>query len=307
MFHSPLKPFPLRVFHTLEGRIPFSKEQSLTFNRLSRGHDGESNWAQHLQQHLHNNPASLFDIHLQSGENEFQLDHLLLFQKTLYLFEIKNFEGDYVLNNEQWYLRTTKKEIRNPLHQLSRSHMLLQQFLNRENIQIDIHPYLIFIHPNFHLYQATENIPAVFPGQLQRFLKHLNQLPSSLHSFHHRLIDTLTRHHIHRSIYEQLPHYEYTQLKKGVLCQECRGWMKPYTSRHIICSNCNKNESFKSAIIRSIKEFQLLFPNQKLTANRIFDWCGFLIPKRSVQQTLLENYKLINKGRYSYYVTPRQG
>lgn len=298
MFHSPRKSLSLQHFQSLEGRTTFTKEQSSTFHRLTNGYNGEMKWAHLVQDKL----FSLFDLHLQSGESEFQLDHLLLSEQSLYLFEVKNFEGDYVLNDEQWYLSVSKREIRNPLHQLSRSHLLLKQFLKQENIQVNIRPYLIFINPNFHLYHAPENTPIIFPGQIQRFSRQLNLLPSPSATFHQQFKSKLFRSHLAKSNYEQLPEYDYKQLKKGVLCHGCRRWMKAISSKRFFCSICNKSYSNTEVILNNIRELLLLFPEKKLQVNLVYDWCGGLVSKRVLQRVMLDYLTLVPKGRLSFYI-----
>ena len=44
------------------------------------------------------------------------------------IFEVKNFEGDYYIEKDQWYSASSKIEIVNPLSQLERSRSLLQDF-----------------------------------------------------------------------------------------------------------------------------------------------------------------------------------
>lgn len=57
----------------------------------------------------------------------FQIDSLIITHEKVYLYEIKNYEGDYFYQADKLY-KKPRFEIINPLHQLSRSKALLRHF-----------------------------------------------------------------------------------------------------------------------------------------------------------------------------------
>ncbi|WP_331280798.1 nuclease-related domain-containing protein [Bacillus sp. UNC41MFS5] len=85
---------------------------------------------------------------------------------TIYPFEIKNFEGDYLYELGNFYPKLSKDEIRNPLHQLKRSKSLLRPLLKDLGTHLPIKGNVTFVNPNFTLYQAPLNEPIIHPTQL---------------------------------------------------------------------------------------------------------------------------------------------
>ncbi|WP_442874236.1 hypothetical protein [Cytobacillus sp. NCCP-133] len=64
----------------------------------------------------------------------------------------------------------TINEVKNPLLQLQRSESLLRRLLQELGYKSPLKAFIIFINPEFHLYQATKNLPAIFPAQINRFM-----------------------------------------------------------------------------------------------------------------------------------------
>jgi hypothetical protein len=115
---------------------------------------------------------------------KFQIDTAIIFQETINLFEVKNYEGDYFYNTDKFYT-ISEKEIQDPLDQLKRCEFLLRQLL--QNLGFNIKGWIIFINPEFTLYQSPQNTPIIFPTQLNRFMKKLNSKSSKLNKEHKKL------------------------------------------------------------------------------------------------------------------------
>ncbi len=88
----------------------------------------------------------------------FQIDSLIITSGTIYFFEIKNYESDYYYESDRFY-KNPKTEITNPLHQLSRSELLLRQLIQSIGFNIPVSASVVFINPEFTLYQAPLNKP----------------------------------------------------------------------------------------------------------------------------------------------------
>ncbi|WP_238458072.1 nuclease-related domain-containing protein [Alkalihalobacterium alkalinitrilicum] len=107
----------------------------------------------------------------------FQIDTLLITTEKIYLFEVKNYEGDFLIEDDKWYT-LTKTEIKNPVLQVKRSEFLFQRLLQELGFNTfitSLETYLIFMNPHFQLYQAPLNMQIIFPTQLKRFLNNLNK------------------------------------------------------------------------------------------------------------------------------------
>jgi hypothetical protein len=71
--------------------------------------------------------------------------------------------------------------------------------------------------------------------------------------------------------------------------------------KNVICKKCGYKEALEPAVMRSVKEFQILFPDRKITTNTIYDWCEEIISKRRIRRILKSNYKKVGVRQWTYY------
>ncbi|UTR11820.1 NERD domain-containing protein [Evansella sp. LMS18] len=295
------EPLELTLLKLLRSRFVLSEETNNYYLSKLKGYEGEC-YLDSLLATLTSNSLILGDLLFEQNNTTFQIDTLLLSQKTIYLFEVKNFEGDYYIKNGDWYRKSTGKAITNPVHQLKRCETLLRSLLHSRNIRMEIEPYLVFTNPLFTLYQAPLDLSAYFPAQLNSLLKKLNQAPSELNGSHQQLAQFLLSKHVIDSPYKRLPGYRYEDLQKGVTCRKCMSLKVTKTKYTTICTNCRHEEKNTSCILQATKDLKLLFPDRLLTLNAVDHWCDHLYSRKAIKSVLRLNYKLINKGKNSYYV-----
>lgn len=304
--HKPTPSKELRMYTSLHPRMNLSASQKRQYDNLNKGYLGELKFYDLLNKQHSTNRLALYDFLLESNETEFQIDSLIFHHNTIFPLEIKNFGGDFYFEENNWYVVNSKKEIRNPLLQLQRTEFLFKQLLHKLHVKMEVKPYLVFVNEAFTLYQSPIGPPIIYPTQLKRFIKHLNDNSQNLTAQHRNLANKLISLHIKESRNSRLPEYEYNQLKKGVVCKSCSGFLYQITTMQLKCQTCNREEKVESAIMRSVADFHLLFPSRKITTSIIHEWCAGIILKRRVQDILLRNMTLIPNGRYSYYVFKRQ-
>ena len=116
----------------------------------------------------------------------FQIDSLLIFLKTIYIYEVKNYQGNFYYDSDRLYTQP-KSEINNPLTQLNRTESLLRQLLQSLGFHQSVVASVVFIHPEFTLYQAPLSKPFIYPSLLNQYFKKLNKLPLVLHHHCERL------------------------------------------------------------------------------------------------------------------------
>lgn len=233
----------------------------------------------------------------------FQIDSLGVVQDELYLFDVKNNEGDYIVKGDNWQ-HTTGAELKNPLHQLKRCETLLKRLLKDHGFQFTIKPYLIFINPQFTLYNAPLDPSIIFPTQLDRFMDKLQFVKTKYHKKHDNLINLLLSSN-HSSYPNSLePAYHYDELLKGVFCKGCCSTMQdsgPDKRGKLFCPTCGYTVGYETAVQGEVKELQHLFPDRKVTIAEVFEWCDGLIGKKSIQRVLAKNYNRMGRGRFTYY------
>lgn len=299
---SPPLPRELKILKYIHPRMNLSGTQQSSFHRLRKGYEGEQIFINMLEKSLATNYLIINDCLLKINNTEFQVDTLLIGQNTIYLLEIKNFEGDFYIQNSNWYSASYNTEIRNPLHQLKRSELLLQEFLRRQGFKFSIESYIIFINPEFYLYEAPLGIPTIFPTQINRFIKKLNSISFHQSVLHKDLAKALKKYNLSRSAFERLPKYKYENLNKGIVCKSCSHYLKTFNYMELICNECNSLENTEVAVKRSIIEFTTLFPNKKITTNIIHEWCRVIKSKKTIRRILKKHLSPVGTGRHTYYI-----
>lgn len=301
---SPSKtsiPLELKILKYLQPRMQFSAAQKLHYNNLKKGYEGEQKFHDILDKNLSSDYLIINDLRLKNNQTEFQIDTLLIGNNKIYPLEVKNYEGDFYIRKESWYSISSGNEIRNPLHQLKRSELLLQNILQQTRFNFLIESYIIFINSEFYLYRAALDLPIIFPPQINRFIKELNSISFKQTAQHKGLATYLADQHISRSSYEQLPEYNYDSLKKGIICASCSLFLEPYNYKNFVCNRCGYEEDIQSAIKRSVIEYATLFPNRKITTNAIYEWCHTIKSKKTIRRILKKHLTPVGNGRRTYY------
>jgi hypothetical protein len=152
------------------------------------------------------------------------------------------------------------------------------------------------------LYQASPDLPFIFPTQLQRdVIETLNSNTPKLTGRQKKLADQLINSHITDSPYSQVPTFSYEELLKGITCAQCNLISVFVEGEHCICRNCGYKETLRNAVVRSAEEYRLLFPDQKITTNTLQEWCEVVESKRRISRILVKNFKKIGTNRWIYY------
>lgn len=290
----------VRIYRQLYYRGQLSKDEILYYSYLEKGFLGELAFDA-LVDHLDADWLILNDLQLEVNYSSFQIDKVIITPTTIYLIEIKNYEGDYYIDGEHWY-STSKLEIKNPLTQLKRSESFFRRLLHGFSSHLPIKSYLVFINPKFYLYNAPLELPIIFPTQTKRFIDQITNTNLKLKNTHNEIATKLSSMHQKDIPYINIPPYKYKDIKRGTICPSC---FRFYSNRSYIgyffCDFCNSKEKLEDAVIRSIEEFNVLFPELPITSTRITDWCQ-VVSKRYLQKLLPKKFQLIKHGRSSYYV-----
>ncbi|WP_134699451.1 nuclease-related domain-containing protein [Ammoniphilus sp. YIM 78166] len=290
----------LKILRSLHVRSDMGVKEENYYSNLSKGFMGEKKFDEWLEP-LINTRLVLHDVLLEHNNTKFQIDSLLITSDKIYLFEVKNYEGDFYIESEKW-LSHSKNEIKSPLLQLQRNESLFRRLQQDLGYNFTIESYVIFVNPEFHLYQAPANLPLIFPTQLNRFICKIKRFPSRLADIHSKFAEHLHSLHINDSPYSRLPEYHFSALKKGICCLACHKLHTSFRKTTLTCKSCGSRENYIPAVLRSVEEFKLLFPDRKITSNDIYEWCEIIKTKRVIWEILSSNFTLVGRGKSSYYV-----
>ncbi|WP_096185958.1 nuclease-related domain-containing protein [Evansella halocellulosilytica] len=289
----------LKDLRSLNVRMNLEPQARKNYLNLEKGYRGERKFDEWISP-LANDRLILNDLLLEHHNTLFQIDSLLISSNSISLFEVKNYEGDFYIKEDDWY-SISNVEIKNPLLQLKRNESIFRALLQELGFNFSIEAYLIFVNPEFHLYQSSKNLPIIFPTQLNRFIQKIKKRPANLNESHKKLADQLLSIYLKETPYDRLPEYCYDDLEKGILCPLCYSLNISFTKRTFICNDCGGREDYKTGIIRSIKEFNALFPNRSITPYQIYDWCKLIKNVKTIRKVLSNNFKRIESAKSSYY------
>ncbi|PGY15241.1 nuclease-related domain-containing protein [Bacillus sp. AFS031507] len=298
-FKDRIEADEIKILRFLNSRMKLAEKDKIRFRNLVKGFEGEV-----MFDSLTEKPQCpsyiLNDLLLETNNGKFQLDTVMITQDPLYLFEVKNYEGDFYFEGDRFYA-LPKKEYKNPLHQLQRSESLLRQLLESLGYRIPIEAYVVFINPHFTCYKAPLNEPIIYPNQLPRFMHNLNRRPSTLNGMHKKLADQLVSMHQIELPYDRLPPYDYGKLKKGNICRVCLSLKTTVVNNKLVCKDCGCHEVIDHAVLRVVEEIKLLFPNLRITPKVIYDWSQGSASKKTIRRILLENLRITGKTKGSFF------
>lgn len=293
------KPKELSVMERLDSRMKLIMKDKRYYQSIKSGYEGELLFDSYTAK-LTCDCLILNDLLLSFNHTTFQIDTLIIAADKVYLFEIKNFKGDYIYDSERLFTKS-KTEIINPLHQLNRSKYLLSQLLLSLGFNSHIDASVVFINPSFTLYQAPLGLPYIFPTQVEAFLKNVNENTGQLNNRLQTLGEKLHSLHLIESPFSQLPHYQYEQLQKGMTCVQCKSFSIYVEGRDCLCKDCGHAESVSTMVLNSVEDFKLLFPNEKITTNTIHEWCKVVPERKRINRVLTSHYKSFGVRRWTYY------
>lgn len=288
------------LLKSLSSRMKLHEKDLQYLRNLEKGDEGER-YFDSLTGALTCDCFVLNDLRLSCNNATFQIDALMITGETIYLFEVKNYKGDFYYERDRIFTKNNKSEINNPLLQVKRCESLFRQLILSLGFDMPVSASVVFVNPEFTLYQAPLSAPLIFPSQLKRYMKDLNAIYAKLSGKHRRLAEKLSSLHIEESSFLHLPKYEYDQLRKGIVCDTCSSFSCAVKGRSMICEDCGHAESVEAAVLRSVREFRMLFPERKITTNDIFDWCRIVDSKKRVSRILAKNFNKFRGGRWSYY------
>lgn len=294
------EPEELKLLQCLHGRMRLSPKDYSLFLNLEKGFSGEKKFDE-LLEHPPEEWIILNDLLFDYSNTLFQIDSLLFTGGCIYLFEVKNYEGDFYIEQNRWYTVPANTEVKNPLLQLQRSESLLRRLLQKLGVETPLKALLIFINPEFQLYQATMNLPAIFPAQINRFIDKLKLKSQPANKNHLMLADKLLSLHLEDIPYGRRFEYTFEGLEKGVKCASCQHFMDRLHRAALVCKNCGYKEDVELAIVRSVKEFRVMFPDMMLTTNIVHEWCSDIISKKKIRKILSNNFNHIIHGKTSYF------
>lgn len=121
------------------------------------GKEGELQAKKILNHYLNENDLLLNNVNISIHGRNTELDYVVINNNGVFIFEVKNFSGQLVGDEDDQYWNKYKisrgnkeyiKEIRNPIKQLKREIYLLKEYLKYYGVDLWIEGYVFFVNMN---------------------------------------------------------------------------------------------------------------------------------------------------------------
>lgn len=289
-----------QVLRSLDARMALSPYEKVQLNSQVKGFDGEKKFDDCFKE-VELSGLVICDLMLSTRDTTYQIDTLYITDNEVTIYEIKNYTGHYIYKDGLIY-SDNGFVLQDPVAQVKRKQSYLHNLLLSLGYSIKITSYVVFINFNFYIYLLPKTTQIVFAGQLKNHLSVLENSSKSPSYKAKKLADKLLNQHLRNYRPDNFPNYTFDQLKKGIYCHACNRWDCTISKQYLICSDCQFTETISSAVKRTLDEYKLLFPTQKLTLKTAKDWCGKGLSDSRIRRVLSANYTLKHAGRSSHYI-----
>ncbi|MGB6177864.1 nuclease-related domain-containing protein [Carnobacterium sp.] len=288
VYSKRTKPISLVIMESLERRTTLSRKHTNYLRGMQKGFQGELAFDR-MAEELGQGCVILKDLFLQPNmSNAFQLDALIVIGETIYLYEIKNYSGEYTYGPEM-LLKKPDFELSNPLIQLQNTKNRLKIFLKELGYVLEIKAYVAYVNPEFTLFHAPKLDTVLLPTQLNSHFSELTIEAAALLTPPKKFVQDLMKHNVAQPRFiEDIPEYNFSDLKKGVTCEECGSFELVNYRQNYQCCNCGFKNPLHSALLNTITEYQRLFPESKLTTGMMYNWCNKTASKKRIKRALNE-------------------
>lgn len=294
-----------RQLEALKWRMPLAREQLYYLDNLQRGYEGEREFKKFVDSYIGEGAVTITDFTFSVDGTVRQIDAFIVFNDAIIIFEVKNYQGDYLFKNGEFYNTKYRDKIKSPIDQLDNTVILLKRLFKRIDIHIPIKSYVVFIGEDFHLYEAPRNINIVMRSQLPNFL---NELRLTYRHADENTIEFINTLNEFMHLEERRLHidYSYDSLKKSIFCNDDGGELVLNNRTYYECPKCYKKTSIEDVVLQAIFDFHTLFPEKKLTISSLYNFTGGKISKYHYRKLLKKNFKRLGNGRSVHYTVDKE-
>lgn len=296
------KPESIRTMELLHKHNDLSGKDYSYYLNLKKGYEGEVQFDSIIEK-LTCDCLVLNDLLFKENNTVFQIDSLIITGESILIYEVKNYEGQFIYREDSLKVVASNKPILNPMGQLNRAQTLFAGLMNRLGCEIPIQSFLIFVNQKFTLFEAPARNELILPTMVQDHFESLNHNSSIIKNGHKKLAKKLSSMHLLDNYYNNIPSYDFKIIEKGVYCSNCnRKILKllPHKQLHI-CHFCGYRQRSEEIILESAKEYLELFPDKKMTISSMEEWCDFMFSKDKIRPVLQNNFLMSGKRRYAHY------
>lgn len=265
---------------TIQHRRKLSKEEKEELIRLEKGFDGESEMDRQVNKFLAEDILILDDITLEYHGSLVQIDKIIIVGNILYLIDMKNYQGNYRLENNNWYYEG-KILPYNILEQLRRAVRVVIGILQDHGVLLEVKGVLAFTNRNSCI-TIKDSISEIVlqHADIDLWLSRLNQ---QSHQSCYACKTILRQYTVEPYPCDKRTHLN--ELQPGICCPNCHGFSMT-ESEYVMTCSCHFVEVKEKSYARTICEYGVLFPDKDLRWKDLLLFFGSKVNTRYLKKIL---------------------
>lgn len=256
----------LLYYRALSRRTKLEPESQKLLNIYERGYEGERTYDKVYDDVL-NHLYVFRGVYLKIGGGILQCDSLIVSDNGLIVHEIKNYNGNYKYENDQWFVRNFEIS-EDPLIQLKRTMTKLIKLKYTNNINFSIEGKVIFPNIDFFLSSTNENIWdfTIMRHQLKRHLSGFKDFSVTYSA--EKLAEVIQDHIVENPYFDKVADFD--RLKKGLYCRACGSYDVSKSKIQVKCKICSHKDTIHTITLFAIAELNNLFRDEPITRKRMW-------------------------------------
>lgn len=270
---------------------------------LEAGVVGESQVLEFLKQYGKSHWTVIQNIWL-NYNGKFECDLILITKHGIYIFEIKNYNGIFLYENNDCLLNN-KLLSDNAITQTKRTFRKLRSILLQLYPNLKVYAVLTFIgeHNSVEINSPVTDISIIKRDELKRYIIDIAVAEKT----HYQKINP-------SKIIAQLEKYETTNyfvpsplkessmhsLRKGIYCANCKSFNVDIRKLYIHCP-CGYTEKREIGVLRTICEYAVLTMAGRITQSEALNFMNGQASGKYLTNILKKYFKQHYKSRYTYY------
>ena len=298
--NSRNKPHELLHYEALKRRVKLTKSEDFKYKNAIKGYEGECLYDRIFDRMGHDYLYIYRDLYLQIGNSCTQYDTLIITDQGIISNEVKNFTGNYTIENGTWFNNNYQLP-NDAFSQLNRSLGKLMDLRNSGQSDFNISGKLVF--PNDSLVLRTDDSSncnkIILRSGMREYFRQLNRSSQRLGNKADYISRLLSQYTVENPYFN--PSTDKTRIKLGLYCGSCGHFNLNRKRFHLVCNKCGSIESNETHLLRAMSDYKFLFYKEEMTRNDLMAFIDYEISADVVRRVLLEHCFQNKKGNHSTY------
>lgn len=280
-------------------------EETYKLRRLIAGAAGEKTVADYLNQYGKSHWLGIPNLWM-NYFGPFECDFLLITRYKIYVFEIKNYKGEFVYKDGFVKINNKQKTF-NPIHQTRRNYRNVQEIISEINPNIQVEGATIFTGINNAVFMESEvsDIKIIPRSYLKWYIDQIikeEQENRRLITNQEAILEKLTSYQIENSFLpEAISKEKMATAKRGIQCAKCHSFHIKVNRFNVEC-RCGYKEDREIATLRAIYDYAVLMFDKPLTRSSLLEFLDGQASKTYLVNNLNKHFPAINNSAKRSYV-----